>query len=40
MIRIHPLLARVMVTEFAGHYFGLGEDAMLFYAALLFVAGQ
>ena len=36
LIRIHPHLANVMVTEFAGHHFGLDEDVLLFYGVLPF----
>ena len=36
LIRIHPHLSRVMVTEFSGHHFGLKEDILVFYGVLPF----
>lgn len=40
LIRIRPLLARVMETEFAGHHFGLVEDILLFCGVLPFGWGS
>ena len=36
LIRIHPQLSRVMVTEFGGRHFGLEEDVLLFYGVIPF----
>ena len=40
LIRAHPQLSRVMVTEFDGHHFGLEEDIMMFYGLLRFGWGS
>ena len=36
LIRVHPKLLRVMVTEFAAHHFGIEEDIPMFYGVLPF----
>lgn len=40
LIRVHPRLSRVMVTEFAGRHFGLEEDILMFYGVLPFGWGS
>ena len=34
LIRLHPQMSKIMVTEFPGEIFGLEEDIMCFYGAL------
>ena len=40
LIRLHPLMAKVMGTEMRGHHFGLSGDVVVFYGVLPFGWGS